>query len=193
MSGNTLAKELAGWVGDTLNDPGSPGREHCFQIRPQFRIPGAGPVDLLTIRHETRGQDRFRIDFWNIVPGAVRDRDVDGMMRRIHAFQAWYAELIEHAETQGFCAGHQISVRGNLAGKSVSRSRFVDLLSPWGSTIFLWTWRRSPSGLDILPAYQRAPALGSARTQLKALLDHLPWEDRVEGEDAMANPTRASC
>src|SRR5579872_5334441 len=119
MNGNILAKSLAAWVGSTLNAPGSPGREHCFQMRPQFRIPGAGRVDLLTVLHETGGLDRFRVDLWRIVPRALLEKDVDGMMRRLHAFEAWYAELIEHAETQGFSPGHRISVRGHLVGRAV--------------------------------------------------------------------------
>src|SRR5260221_1148355 len=89
MSDTTLTKSLAGWVGSTLNAPGSPGREHCFQVHPLFRIPGAGRVDLLTVRHETGGLDRFRIDLWTILPRALEDKDVDAMMRRLHAFEAW--------------------------------------------------------------------------------------------------------
>ena len=186
MSDTTLTKSLAGWVGSTLNAPGSSGREHCFQARPLFRIPGAGRVDLLTVRHETGGPDRFRVDLWTILPRALQDKDLDAMMRRLHAFEAWYAELIEQAETQGFRPGHRLSVRGNLVGKSVRRSPLVDLLSHWGSSVFFWTWKRAGAGLEILPAYDRAPALGAARAQLKTLLDHLPWEDRVEREEAAA-------
>jgi hypothetical protein len=192
MNGNTLAKSLAGWVGSTLNAPGSPGREHCFQIRPQFRIPGAGRVDLLTVRHETGSPDRFRVDLWTIVSRALLEKDVDAMMRRLHAFEAWYAELIEHAETQGFSPDHRISVRGNLVGKAVRRSPLVDLLSHWGSAIFFWTWTRSGSEVEVLPAYDRAPALKAARTQLKGLLDHLPWEDSAERGESVTKATRAS-
>lgn len=192
MSGNTLAKGLAGWVGSTLNAPGT-GREHCFQVRPSFCIPGAGRVDLLTLRHETGNPDHLRIDLWNILPRAVADRDVDGMLRRVHAFQAWYAELIEHAATQGFSPGHRLCVRGNLAGRSICRSRFVDLLSHWGGTIFFWTWTRTAAGLEVLPGYDRAPSLKSARSQLRSLIDHVPWEDSVEPEESEANPIRATC
>lgn len=193
MSGNILAKDLETWVGSTLNAPGNTGREHCFQVRPRFRIPGAGLVDLLTIRHETGTPDRFRLDFWNILPRAVGDRDVDAMMRRLTAFQAWYAELTEQAETQGFSAGHRILICGNLAGKSVSRSPYVDLLSHWGSTIFFWSWSKSGAGLELTPAYHRPPALRSARTQLRSILDHLRWEDSAEREETLVNPTRATC
>jgi len=193
MTDRALAQALAGWVGSTLNAPGSSGREHCFQIRPQIRIPGAGRVDLLSIRHETGSFDHFRVDLWTIHPRTVGEREVDAMMRCLQAFQAWYAELIEHAETQGFRPGHQVSVRGNLVGKSVCRSGFVDLLSHWGSSIFFWTWTRAATGLDLLPAYDRAPSLKSARTQLKSLLDHLPWEDCGEKEDSVGSPTKATC
>jgi hypothetical protein len=193
MSGTGLSKALAAWVETTLRAPTSNGREHCFQIRPHFRIPGAGRVDLLTLRHDRGTPERIRIDFWNIVPRTVSERDVDAMMRRVHAFQAWYAELIEHAETQGFSAGHQICIRGNLAGKSVCRTPFVDLLSHWGSTIFFWTWSKSRAGLDLVPAYDRPPALKSARTQLKSLLDHLRWDDSGTPDETLINPTRATC
>jgi hypothetical protein len=192
MSGNTLVKCLAGWVGSTLCGPGNRGREHCFQIRSQVRIPGAGRVDLLTLRHETGGPDRFRVDLWNILPGHVGERDVDAMMRRTTAFQAWYAELIEHAETQGFSPGHRVSVHGNLVGRSVCRSRFVGLLSNWGSSIFFWTWRRAGSGVEIVPAYDRAPALKSARETLKGLLNHLPWKDTGEWEESGVQAVRAT-
>jgi len=193
MSGNTLAKSLAGWVGSTLNAPGSPGREHCFQIRPQFRIPGAGRVDLLTVRHEIGGPDRFRVDLWCIVARGLLEKDVDAMMRRLHAFEAWYAELIEHAEMQGFSPVHRISVRGNLVGSAVRRSPLVDLLSHWGSSLFFWTWKRADAGIEVEPAYDRAPALRAARLQLRGLLDHLPWEDCADREEPAAKPTKATC
>ena len=180
MNGNTLTKALAGWVGSTLNAPDHPGNEHCFQVRPQFRIPGAGRVDLLTVRHVTGTPDRFRVDLWVILPRVVEERDVDAMTRRILAFQAWYAELTEHAETQGFTAGHLITISGNLVGRSVRRSPFVDLLSHWGSSLFFWTWKRAGDGIDVLPAYDKAPAVKAARLQLKGLLDHLPWQDCVD-------------
>ena len=77
MSSTTLTKSLERWVGSTLNAPDSPGREHCFQVRPLFRIPGAGRVDLLTVRHESGGFDRFRVDLWNIVPRPLGEKDVD--------------------------------------------------------------------------------------------------------------------
>lgn len=180
MGRSTLATSLAAWVGSTLNPPGGPGQEHCFQVRPQFRIPGAGPVDLLTVRHDTGRPDRFRVDLWNIQPRAVEAPDVDAMLRRLHAFVAWTAELTEHAETQGFSPRHTISVCGNLVGKTVRRSPLVSLLSHWGSSIFFWTWNRRRGGLDVQPAYDRAPSLKTARLQLKGLLDHLPWKDTAE-------------
>ncbi len=193
MSRITLAQSLAGWVGSTLGAPGHPGRDHCFQIRPQFRIPGAGKVDLLTLRHESGGPEHFRIDLWTILPGAVREKDVDGMLRRLQAFGAWYADLVEHAETQGFRPAHELSIRGNLAGRTVLRSPLVDLLSGGGSSIFLWSWTRTAAGIDLLPAYDRTSPLRAARIQLKALLDHLPWEDRSEEPERAAEPTRATC
>ncbi|MBV8880907.1 MAG: hypothetical protein JO332_13130 [Planctomycetaceae bacterium] len=193
MSGNTLAKHLAGWVGAILNAPGTPGREHCFQVRPQFRIPGAGRVDLLTVRHESGRPDRFRVDLWNILPRTLDEKDLDGMMRRLHAFDALYAELIEHAETQGFSPGHRVSIRGNLVGKSIHASPFVDLLRHWGSSIFFWTWKRVRTGIEVQPSYDRAPSLRAARAQLKGLLDHLPWEDTAEREEPSLKRPKATC
>lgn len=181
-----LTKALAGWVGVTLHAPGSPGREHCFQVRPRFRIPGAGRVDLLTVRHDAGTPDRFRVDLWVVLPHAVEERDVDAMLRRLHAFEAWYAELSEHAETQGFRPGHRISVCGNIAGSSVRRSPLVDLLSHWGSSLYFWTWRRAGDGIDVLPAYDKAPSLKAARMQLRSLLDHLPWQDSVDRKEPPA-------
>ena len=192
MSDTPLANALANWVGSTLKAPGTPGRDHCFELRPRFRIPGAGSVDLLTVRHDMGSGDRFRVDLWGILPGSVREKHVDAMTRRLHAFQAWYAELIEHAETQGFTPGHRLSVRGNLVGKSVRHSPLINLLSHWGSSMFFWTWTSSAAGLEVLPAYDRAPALKAARTQLKALLDHLAWEDSSEREEPAAKPTKAT-
>jgi len=193
MSDTPLANALADWVGTTLNTPGSPGRDHCFELRSQFRIPGAGSVDLLTVRHEAGSVDRYRIDLWEILPGTVLEKHVDGMTRRLHAFQAWYAELIEHAETQGFSPGHRLSVRGNLVGKGVRQSPLITLLSHWGSSMFFWTWKKAGAGLEVLPAYDRAPALKAARTQLKGLLDHLSWEDCTERQEKAARPTKATC
>lgn len=192
MNGSTLVGKLAAWVGATLNDPQTSGHEHCFQVRPQFRIPGAGRVDLLTVRHDTGRSDRFRVDLWVIQPRTVEAEDIDGMLRRIHAFEAWYTELMEHAETQGFSPRHRISVCGNLVGRSIRRSPLVDLLSHWGTALFFWTWKRAGLGIDVAPAYDRPPALKAARTQLKGLLDHLPWEDCADRDEPVAKPTKTS-
>ena len=47
MTKNALVKSLSGWAGKAL----AIGGEHCFELRPRFRIPGAGIVDLLSLRH----------------------------------------------------------------------------------------------------------------------------------------------
>lgn len=182
MSG-TLAKSLASWLDTTLNPPGGAGREHCFELRPRFRIPGAGKVDLLTLRHGLGNPDRFRVDLWTILPRAVREDDIDPMLRRIHAFQAWYRDLVEHAETQGFSPGHRLGVCGNLLGTSLTRSPLTELLSHVGSSVFFWNWKRTRGVFDVAPAYGREPSLGAARAQLKGLLDHLTWEDSVDREE----------
>jgi len=182
MSGTTLAKALADWIASTLNEPGNPGREHCFDLRPRFRIPGAGRVDLLTLRHDRGAPERFRIDLWTIQPRTIEQRDADAMLRRIHAFEAWYSELAEHAERQGFSPNHRLSVCGNLVGPAVRRSPLIDLLSHWGSAFFFWTWKRDGADFDVQPAYGPAPALRAFRGQLKGLLDHLPWKDTAEVE-----------
>ena len=183
MRGDSLATSLAGWIESTLNEPSNPGREHCFTLRQRFRIPGSGRVDLLTIRHDRGVPDRFRIDLWNIRPRTIEQKDVNAMMRHIHAFEAWYSELTEHAERQGFSPKHRLSVCGNLVGPAVRRSPLTDLLSHWGSAFFFWTWRRRGSGVDLQPAYGPPPALASARSQLKALLDHLPWLDTADRDE----------
>jgi hypothetical protein len=188
MSGNTLGKSLADWIGATLNEHGNPGREHCFDQRTRFRIPGAGRVDLLTIRHDRGTPDRFRIDLWNILPRTITQRDADAMMRRIHAFEAWYSELREHAGRQGFDPKHRLSVCGNLVGPAIRRSPLIRLLSHWGSAFFFWTWKRDGAGIDVQPAYGPSPALGALRGQLKGLLDHLPWTDAAEIEEPLTAP-----
>src|SRR5262245_44498525 len=101
------------------------GGEHCVDLRPRFRVPGAGAADLLTLRHV---RDQFVVGLWSIHDGPLQDGAIDAMTRRIHAFEAWYCELMEHAETQGFRSAHRISVCGNLVARSVPRSRLVDLL-----------------------------------------------------------------
>jgi hypothetical protein len=91
MSGNPLAQSLATWIETTLNAPGDPGAEHCFEARPRFRIPGAGSVDLLTCRHDKGHPDRFRVDLWTILRRPLGESDADPMLRRLHAFQAWFS------------------------------------------------------------------------------------------------------
>jgi hypothetical protein len=188
MSRNALAKPLAGWIDATFNAPGPEPKDHCFQIRPRFRIPGAGMVDLLTVRHTRCGSeaksDHFKIGLWSIEAGPIQESDVDGMLRRIHAFQAWYTELLEQAETRGFGPAHRVSVCGNLVGGSIRRSPLVDLLSNWGGSLFFWTWTPSGTRIDVAPSYGKAPSLNSPRAQLKGLLDHLPWEDTGEREES---------
>lgn len=174
MTKTALTKGLARWAGTSL----ALGGEHCLQQRSRFRIPGAGSVDLLTVRHLPPSE--FRVNLWSIAPGGVDDRAVDEMGRRIHAFEAWYAELLEHAETQGFSPVHRITVCGNLVGRSVRRSPLVEMLSAWGCSMSFWIWTGTASALDVMPYLGKGPALGSARTQLKALLPHLPWHDTAE-------------
>lgn len=174
MTKSVLAKALSRWAGTSL----ALGGEHCLQHRSRLRIPGAGLVDLLTVRHLQPSE--FKVSLWAIDPGEVDDRAVDAMSRKLHAFEAWYAELLEHAETQGFSPIHRITVCGNLVGRSVRRSPLVGLLSAWGCSLSFWTWKRTGSAIDVLPYLGKGPALSSARSQLKTLLPHLPWRDTAE-------------
>jgi hypothetical protein len=186
MSGNPLAKSLATWIKTTLNAPGAAAPDHCFELRPQFRIPGAGSVDLLTCRHDKGRPDRFRVDLWIIVGRPLGDADTDPMLRRIHAFQAWYCDLVEAAETQGFSPDHRVSLSGNLVGTALRNSPLMKLLSQSGSSLFFWEWRRVRGVFEVRPAYGRPPARGAARTKLKGLLDHLPWHDTAEREERLS-------
>ena len=175
MSNSALVSSLAAWVRQAL----ALGREHCVDVRPGVRIPGAGPVDLVAVRHEA---DRFGVGLWSITAREAGDADVDLMTRRIHAFEAWYSELLERAEFQGFSPGHRLFVSGNIVAPTVRRSPLVDLLSTRGSSITFWTWGRGRVGFEVAPFYGKCPALGSSRTQIKDLLPHLPWEDRAAAE-----------
>jgi hypothetical protein len=186
MRKNALVSELCDWAGLAL----AVGGEHCVDLRPRFRIPGAGLVDLLTVRHV---REHFVVGLWSIQDRPLRENDVDAMTRRLHAFEAWYCELMEHAETQGFRSSHRISVCGNLVYRSVPQSRLLDLLSNWGGALCFWTWRRSnAAGLEVSPFTGKAPALAAGRSQLKSLLNHLPWTDLADEEEAPAPVVRSS-
>jgi len=174
-----LRSSLSAWVRKALTH----GREHCVDIRRRVHIPGAGPVDLVAVRHEA---DRFAVGLWSIIPGEAADAEIDAMSRRIHAFEAWYSELRERAELQGFNPTHRLVVCGNIVARSVRRSPLVDLLSTRGSSLYLWTWSRTRSTFDVAPFYGRCPEFGSARTQIRDLLTHLTWEDVAAAERASA-------
>jgi len=180
MGGTTLSKSLATWIETTLNAPGDPGPEHCFELRPRFRIPGAGSVDLLTCRHDKGRPDRFRVDLWTILARPIGEADVDPVLRRIHAFKAWYCDLVEAAETQGFSPDHRVSLCGNLVGTALGRGPLIELLAQSGSSLSFWEWKRARGVFTARPAYGPPPALGAARTKLKGLMDHLPWHDAAE-------------
>jgi len=180
MAGNTLSQSLETWIETTLNAPGEPGAEHCFEARPRFRIPGAGSVDLLTCRHDKGHPDRFRVDLWTILNRPIGESDTDPMLRRIHAFQAWYGDLVEAAETQGFSPDHRVSLRGNLVGTALGKSPLIEILSQSASSLLFWEWKRARGVFDVRPVWGRTPGLGAARTKLKGLLDHLPWHDDAE-------------
>ena len=185
MQKNALAKSLSTWASRSL----AVGGEHCIELRPRFRIPGAGPVDLLSIRHV---RNHFFVGLWDIRPGRLDERAVDAMSRRIHAFWAWYSELLEHVETQGFRSTHRVSVSGNLVGRTVARSRLLDLISHWSGVLCFWTWKRTESGgIDVSPFFGDAPALGAGRAQLKWLLHHLPWQDMAAAAEAPADAVRS--
>lgn len=180
MTKPALVKALSRWIESTLGS----GAEHCFDLRPRFRIPGAGPVDLLTVRHTLPalpGQPHaFSVGLWTIREADVDERAADAMTRRVLAFEAWYSEFLEHAEIQGFSPSHRISVCGNLVGRAIRRSPLIDLLSNWGSALYFWTWRRKAAALDVSPYYGKGPALAAPRAHLKALLPHLPWQDTAD-------------
>jgi hypothetical protein len=199
MAKTALVKSLAAWAGTALRF----GGEHCIETRPRFRIPGAGVADLLTLRHtppSSAGRtDHFVVGLWSMESAVVEDAAVDAMTRRMRAFEAWYSELLEHAETQGFSSGHRISVCGNVVGRSIRRSPLLDLLSNWACALYFWTWKPAARGIELTPYYGKSSGLASARGQLKALLHHLPWQDtggREEEADARAlrraaqNPSR---
>jgi hypothetical protein len=178
MLKNALAKSLSIWAARSL----AVGGEHCLELRPRFRIPGAGPVDLLSIRHV---RNHFYVGLWDVRPGRLGERDVDAMSRRIHAFQAWYWEFVEHVETQGFRSTHRVSVCGNLVGRSVASCPMIDLVSHWSGAFCFWIWKKSsPSSIELSPFIGKAPALAPKRAQLKGLLHHLPWQDMAAGEEA---------
>jgi hypothetical protein len=133
------------------------------------------------------------VGLWSVHDGALEDRAVDAMTRRLHAFEAWYCELMEHAETQGFRSSHRVSVCGNLVGRSVRPSRLVDLLSNWGGALCFWTWRPSAAeGVEFRPFYGKAPALAAGRSRLKSLLNHLTWADLADAEEEAAHAVRGS-
>lgn len=179
MSKFDLRSSLSSWVRKALTH----GREHCVDIRRRVHIPGAGPVDLVAVRHEA---DRFAVGLWSIVPGEAGDAAIDAMSRRIHAFEAWYSELRERAELQGFNPTHRLVICGNIVARAVRRSPLVDLLSTRGSSIYLWTWGRPRGKFEVAPFYGRCPGFGSSKTQIRDLLTHLTWEDAniVEGVSA---------
>jgi hypothetical protein len=170
-----LASSLSAWVRKALTH----GREHCVDIRRRIHIPGAGPVDLVAVRHEA---DRFAVGLWSVCRGEAGDPAIDAMTRRIHAFEAWYSELRERAELQGFSPTHRLFICGNIVARTVRRSPLVDLLSTRGSSIYLWTWSRSRAKFDVAPFYGRCPGFGSSRTQIRDLLTHLTWEDATAAE-----------
>jgi hypothetical protein len=175
---NALVRSLSRWADRSL----AVGGEHCLELRPRFRIPGAGSVDLLSVRHV---RDQFVVGLWAIQAVPLGERAVDGMTRRIHAFEALYGELLEHAETLGFRPAHRVCVCGHLVGPSVRRNGLIDLLSNWGGSICFWTWKKSAAGtFELAPYYGKAPALEAGRRQLKGLLSHLPWKDVSDAEEA---------
>ena len=175
MSKSVLVSSLSAWVRDALTH----GREHCVEVHRGVRIPGAGRVDLVTVRHEA---DRFAVGLWTISAREAGDPEIDAMSRRLHAFEAWYAELVERAEFQGFSPSHRVFVSGHIVAPRVRRSPLVDLLSTRGSSITFWTWTRTRSAFEVAPFYGKYPAFGSSRTQMKDLLSHLAWEDGATAE-----------
>lgn len=177
MSKSVFVSLLGTWVGDALTR----GHDRSFDVHRRVRVPGAGLVDLVTVR---RIADRFSIGLWSMSTGEAGDAGVDAMTRRIHAFEAWYSELVERAELQGFRPAHRVFVSGNIVARAIRRSPLVDLLSTRSSSITFWTWARTSAGFDVAPFYGRTPALGSARTQLRDLLPQLPWEDGAAADRA---------
>jgi hypothetical protein len=166
---NALVTALAAWAPAALSPE--------LDVRRRIRIPGAGPVDLMTVRQTA---DQFAVGLWLIEPGQIRDSEIDAMLRRLHAFDAWYADLVENAEILGFRARHGITVTGNLVGCGIRRSSLADLLTNRGSTVRFWTWRRSGAGIEVAPFCGTGSALAASRSRLKDLLPRLSWEDAGE-------------
>lgn len=182
MRKTDLEAALAAWAPAAL----SLGRQDRVDVRRRVRIPGVGPVDLMTVR---QAADEFAIGLWLIQPGEIRASSIDAITRRLHAFDAWYADLVEKAEIQGFRPNHGLTVAGNLVGHAVRRGPLVDLLSNRGSAVRFWTWRRSGQGIEVAPFCGTSRALASSRGGLKGLLPRLTWEDAViEGEAGPVRP-----
>ena len=178
---NALVTGLAAWIPEAF----APGRGKSMELHPHVRIPAAGPVDLVSVRQEA---DRFAVGLWSILPGTAGDRSVDAMTRRLHAFEAWYSELLERAELQGFRPIHRLSITGNVVARGVRRSALVDLLSTRGPSICFWTWRRAAAGFEVVPFYGECPALSSSRPRLRELLSRLQWEDAAASAGRKARP-----
>ena len=161
-----------GSVSLNSTDPREPPRiEHGFLSDPADAAVIAEGVDSL---RRLAAEDPIRLYAGREMrPGP----EVDAMTRRLHAFEAWYAELVERAEFQGFSPSHRVFVSGNIVAPRVRRSPLVDLLSTRGSSITFWTWTRTRAAFEVAPFYGKYPAFGSSRTQMKDLLSHLAWED----------------
>lgn len=183
-----LTDALCAWIGGIYNHPEWRENNHCFIVRKEVRIPESGPIDAVSVGHRPPaadgGSDLFTVCLWQLEPEVVDLPAIDRLSRHLHAFGAWYSELLEAAQCRGFSSRHRVVLRGHLVGASVRPDPLIDLLSHWGRDLSLWTYARAGDRLDIEPYTGTARSLRPARRRLTDLLDHLRWRDLE------ATPTR---
>jgi len=181
MKNGRLTEALCAWIEGTYNHPEWRENNHCFTVRKDVRIPESGLVDAVSVGHRPPAADGepdvFSICLWQLEPVAVDVPAIDRMSRHLHAFGAWYSELLEAAQCRGFASRHRVLLRGNLVGASVLPDPMIDLLSHWGREISFWTYARTGERIEVEPYYGTARSLRPARRRLTELLDHLKWRD----------------
>ena len=175
MSSPDLLQHLHGWIKG--NSP-PPLTLHCFRLFKAVPLPDGGTISAVSVRHQRSGSPRAPelvvAELWNLCDGPVQAADVKEMGVALATFRAWYAEILEEAETEGLRRRHRFSVHGNLIGPSVQSSALVDLLSHHGGEVAFWTVRRTPDGTEFEPYYGEDQR--PSPSVLARMLDHLAWD-----------------
>lgn len=184
MKSTDLVQQLSRWIEKSNCTGGPAGGLHCFRVQKSAGLPGGSRLAAVSVRHEVpRGggaPEVVVVELWNLRRGPVEPSHVSETCLHLSSYRAWYAQVLEKAETRGLKRRHRLTVHANVVGTEVRPSAAADLLSHHGREVAFWTYRLRDGRVEFDPYYgEGRPA---PKSVLEPMLDHLAWRALAASE-----------